>query len=74
MPVRYVSTAHLRINLYFSIMKEAEKNELIQIIHSEIEKLKIKLSDLKEFTSPVAPDNAIGRISRMDAINNKSIF
>jgi DnaK suppressor protein len=32
------------------------------------------MDDLKSFTDPVAPDNAIGRISRMDAINNKTIF
>ena len=27
----------------------------------------------KELTKPIAPENAIGRISRMDAINNKSV-
>lgn len=55
-------------------MTEAEKKELIRIIHSEINKLKKKLGDIKQFTAPVEPDCAIGRISRMDAINNKSIF
>ena len=55
-------------------MTEAEKKELIRIIHSEIDKLKKKLEDIKLFTAPVEPDCAIGRISRMDAINNKSIF
>jgi DnaK suppressor protein len=30
-------------------------------------------AEYKEMTKPVAPDVAIGRISRMDAINNKSI-
>ncbi|MFW6259706.1 MAG: TraR/DksA family transcriptional regulator, partial [Tangfeifania sp.] len=39
----------------------------------EIEKLSRKIDELKEFTAPVSPDDAIGRISRMDAINNKSI-
>ena len=29
--------------------------------------------DYKEITKPIAPENAIGRISRMDAINNKSV-
>lgn len=24
-------------------------------------------------TNPISPDNAIGRVSRMDAINNKSV-
>ena len=29
--------------------------------------------EYKELTQPIAPENAIGRVSRMDAINNKSI-
>ncbi len=33
-----------------------------------------KIAELKEFTAPVSPDDSIGRISRMDAINNKTIF
>ena len=28
---------------------------------------------MKELTQPIAPENAIGRVSRMDAINNKSV-
>jgi DnaK suppressor protein len=53
----------------------AEKKELlIECIHEEIAKLTQKIDELKGFTEPVAPDNAIGRLSRMDAINNKSIF
>ncbi len=31
------------------------------------------IANLKELTKPVSPDNAIGRLSRMDAINNKNI-
>ena len=31
------------------------------------------ISDYKELTKPIAPDVSIGRISRMDAINNKSV-
>ncbi|MBW6481182.1 MAG: TraR/DksA C4-type zinc finger protein [Bacteroidales bacterium] len=56
------------------MMKEKEKMELEHIIREEIRKLEFKINDLKDFTAPIAPDNAIGRISRMDAINNKSIF
>ena len=33
-----------------------------------------KIRRYKEMTKPVAPDNAIGRVSRMDAINNKSVM
>ena len=42
-------------------------------ILAEIESLQIKITELKESTKPIAPDVAIGRISRMDAINNKSV-
>jgi len=55
-------------------MKEKEKRELELIIRADIRKLEVKLEELKDFTAPLAPDNAIGRVSRMDAINNKSIF
>ncbi len=29
--------------------------------------------DYKELTKPISPNNAIGRVSRMDAINNRSV-
>ena len=31
------------------------------------------IEHLKEETKPISPENAIGRVSRMDAINNKSV-
>lgn len=37
----------------------------------EIESFQIKITELKEATKPIAPDVAIGRISRMDAINKE---
>lgn len=40
----------------------------------EIEKTRKKISRYKEMTQPIAPDNAIGRVSRMDAINNKGVM
>ncbi len=50
-----------------------EKEEIQKTIQKEIENTKIKVLELKELTIPIAPDSSIGRISRMDAINNKSI-
>lgn len=48
-----------------------------EYIRSKISnKIKIVEQDvhyLKEATKPIAPENSIGRISRMDAINNKSV-
>jgi RNA polymerase-binding transcription factor len=41
-----------------------------------LENLKVLEGDIvsyRELTKPIAPENAIGRISRMDAINNKSV-
>jgi DnaK suppressor protein len=48
-------------------------NELKQIILDEISKTKLLVKEYEELTKPIAPDVAIGRISRMDAINNKSV-
>ena len=54
-------------------MQKEEK----QVVHSKlVEKLSRiadEIKELKELTAPIAPDCAIGRISRMDAINNKSV-
>jgi len=36
-------------------------------------KQKTSIEHYKELTKPIAPENAIGRVSRMDAINNKSV-
>jgi DnaK suppressor protein len=52
---------------------ELNKEEIKQKIIQEIEKIKVKIIALEELTKPIAPDCAIGRVSRMDAINNKSI-
>lgn len=54
-------------------MTKQELNELREIIERRIEETKKEIAQLKELTKPVAPDNAIGRLSRMDAINNKTI-
>lgn len=55
-------------------MTEKERKEIVEVIVSQIEKSEQKIEELKEFTEPIAPDCAIGRVSRMDAINNKSIY
>ena len=47
--------------------------ELINTIKGEIESTKKKISDLQQLTQPIAPSDSIGRVSRMDAINNKSV-
>ena len=47
--------------------------EIEQIIFNEISKTEKSINEYKELTKPIAPDCAIGRVSRMDAINNKSV-
>lgn len=42
-------------------------------ISKKIETVTEDIVYLKEVTKPISPENAIGRISRMDAINNKSV-
>ncbi|MFO7800111.1 MAG: TraR/DksA C4-type zinc finger protein [Rhodohalobacter sp.] len=54
-------------------MTDREKEELIKIIHEQIESTKEEIEELIELTKPISLDNSIGRLSRMDAINNKTI-
>ena len=51
-----------------------EELQLIETnMKDEIDKTLQSISNYKELTKPIAPENAIGRISRMDAINNKTV-
>lgn len=50
------------------------KKEIKNILDRKI-KLTIRdIEEYKELSKPEAPDVAIGRVSRMDAINNKSVM
>ena len=50
-----------------------DKAILKQKIISELSETKLRIAELKELNKPISPENAIGRISRMDAINNKTV-
>ncbi|BAX81842.1 TraR/DksA family transcriptional regulator [Labilibaculum antarcticum] len=54
-------------------MIQDEKNNIENQIKEKIEQLENDIVMLKDLTQPISPDCAIGRISRMDAINNKSV-
>ncbi|MFD2823460.1 TraR/DksA family transcriptional regulator [Lacinutrix iliipiscaria] len=54
-------------------MNKTELKNIEALIHQEIENTQISINNLEELTQPIAPENAIGRVSRMDAINNKSV-
>ncbi|PLW92189.1 MAG: TraR/DksA family transcriptional regulator [Marinilabiliales bacterium] len=50
-----------------------DKEKIRLRISEEIEKTEKQVMAYRELCEPVAPDCAIGRVSRMDAINNKSV-
>ncbi|NQV14766.1 TraR/DksA C4-type zinc finger protein [bacterium] len=54
-------------------MKIEEKKEIRDRINFEISEAREQVGELVILTKPIAPDDAIGRISRMDAINTKSV-
>ena len=54
-------------------MTSAERTKLKEKIESTIKETELKIVQLEEETQPIAPENSIGRVSRMDAINNKSV-
>ena len=54
-------------------MAELNKAEIKIKIQDEIQKTVAHIAEYTELTKPIEPENAIGRISRMDAIHNKSV-
>ncbi len=54
-------------------MDEDDKRALRGKIPLEIKSLEETIEGLKEGAKPVSPDNAIGRLSRMEAINASEI-
>ena len=54
-------------------MTDEDRQKLKENIIQKINSLKVNIPSLEESSKPVSPDNAIGRLTRMDAINAKSI-
>ncbi|GET29547.1 TraR/DksA C4-type zinc finger protein [Prolixibacter sp. SD074] len=54
-------------------MTNEDRERLRKTMMDKVAGLKEELIELKELTQPEAPDCAIGRVSRMDAINNRSV-
>ena len=54
-------------------METGKREKLKNHIKEKIEDLKENIKSYQELTQPISPDNAIGRLSRMDAIQSKSI-
>ena len=55
-------------------MKAEDKVLLRGRLKSKIRRTKEKIVSMEEMTQPVSPDISIGRLSRLDAINNKSVM
>ncbi len=54
-------------------MTAEERMVLKEKIVAAITKTEQEIVSFEEITQPITPENSIGRISRMDAINNKSV-
>ena len=54
-------------------MENQQKAQLKEQIEQKIETLKKDIQAYENLTRPISPDNAIGRLSRMEALNSKSI-
>ena len=54
-------------------MKTYNMSDFPKKLHEEVEKTLGKIKDYEALCRPVSPDSAIGRVSRMDAINNRSV-
>ena len=54
-------------------MTRDEKDQLKHYMRERIEAVNDDIAAFKASSAPVPPDNAIGRLTRMEAINSKSI-
>jgi DnaK suppressor protein len=56
-----------------SIFSDDERNELREFMQAELQRLDAEIATLMEMTAPVSPDPAIGRLSRLEAMNEKGV-
>lgn len=50
-----------------------DNEEFEQKLLAEIGRTRALITEYEEMSAPMEPDDAIGRVSRMDAINNQSV-
>ncbi len=55
------------------MLSNEEKEKVKIAILKKAQDLDERIADYRELTKPIPPSEAIGRVSRMDAINNKSV-
>ncbi len=56
------------------MLSDNQREEIRLKIQDLIIKSKQDIIEIEKMTEPVKPENSLGRISRMDAINNKSVM
>lgn len=54
-------------------MTAEERTQLKTKIIQTLEQTREEIRHLEDATRPITPENSIGRVSRMDAINNKGV-
>ncbi len=54
-------------------MEAPQRRKIKERIVAEIKATKAQVATLHELSRPIAPDNAVGRLSRMEAISTKGI-
>ncbi len=69
----YSPLQFLTCGIKLTIMEQGDIEDVRRMITAEIEKTRQSIKQYKDLTKPIAPENAIGRVSRMDAINNRSV-
>jgi len=56
-----------------SALTDEERTQLKELLQTRIRDTQTDIASLLESVKPISPDNAIGRLSRMDAIASKGV-
>ena len=62
-----------KINHLGLMLTQEEKRDIKERINKKMQSLKERIEEYTELTKPIPPSDSIGRVSRMDAINNRSV-
>lgn len=54
-------------------MTQTKRDELRNVITNILETIQHEIEELEEKTKPIAPDVSLGRLTRLEAMNEKSI-
>ena len=59
--------------VYWAMPDKAQQEQIREAIAKKMASLDERIIEYRELTKPIPPNDAIGRVSRMDAINNRSV-